>query len=225
MHFEVPKSKFASIREFFGEYSMIVVSILTALALEFAAESLHHRHRAEQARKNMDAELQANLVGIRNARKANEVEAKVLADLAQKLADDIVNKLPDAEIVARFKKNADGKFNLLLRIPEPRHDAWDTAVASQAASWIAPDVFLKYSKTYTDQRGLPAMVRGNKTTLLDGARMVDVLTDLQLGTVAPRDLMHTVAQMAAVHGIADKLLENSEKHTSKIFPELANAKS
>ena len=38
MHFEVPKAK--KFKEFGGEYVMIVISILTALALEAAVEQI-----------------------------------------------------------------------------------------------------------------------------------------------------------------------------------------
>jgi hypothetical protein len=47
MHFEVPKAK--KFKEFGGEYVMIVISILTALALEQGLEALHHRHLAHEA--------------------------------------------------------------------------------------------------------------------------------------------------------------------------------
>ena len=47
MHFEVPKSK--SLREFGGEYLMIVISIATALGIEHMVQTVHHRHKAEEA--------------------------------------------------------------------------------------------------------------------------------------------------------------------------------
>ena len=46
MHFEVPKVKMHSLREFLQHYLMIVLSILTALGLEQWIEGAHHRHAA-----------------------------------------------------------------------------------------------------------------------------------------------------------------------------------
>ena len=59
MHFEVPKA--SSFKEFGGEYLMIVISIITALALEHGVQTLHHRHLAHEAGTRIDAEIQANV--------------------------------------------------------------------------------------------------------------------------------------------------------------------
>jgi hypothetical protein len=223
MHFEVPKSKFATVREFFGEYAMIVVSILTALALEFAAEQWHRAHRAAQARANMDAELKANVQAIHAARAFNKTEAKLLRELFDTLSEDILAGKPDAQIIERFKTKADGKFNLLLQVPEPLHDAFDTAVASQAASWIPQDQFMRYSKVYTQQRSLRADITNHRLLLLNGSQMVDVKFGLMLGMVQPKDLLHSLGQMIVQHGVTENKLAVVEQQFSKVFPELAPA--
>lgn len=218
MHFEVPKGKLGSLREFMGEYSMIVVSILTALALEYAVERWHRAHRAEEAAVNMEAEIRANLQGISAARKANQKEAAQLNHLQEMLEADLAARQPDAEIVRRFRAEAKDSFTLQLQVTMPRHDAWDAAVANQSASWIAQDRFLQFSKAYTAERSVPELVSSNMATLLNGPRMVDILTDLGRGAVDPRELLHTVAQMRAVHGIADAVMESAERKVAAVFP-------
>lgn len=223
MHFEVPKSKFASVREFFGEYAMIVVSILTALALEFTVEQWHHAHRAAEARANMDAEIKANLLNIRAVRQANKETSKLLEQLFDSLSSDILAGLPDAQIVDHFKKQADGRFGMQFRMPEPVHDAFDTAVASQAASWIAQDAFLHYSRVYTRQRGLVSDLDQHTAVLLDGPQVLNARTDLMLGSVKPRELLYAVQRMLVLHQIVDGHLEAVDKQVDKEFPALLPA--
>ena len=45
---------------------MIVLSILTALGLEAWIEHTHHRHAAEVAGAQIEAEIRANLEGVRS---------------------------------------------------------------------------------------------------------------------------------------------------------------
>lgn len=72
MHVEVPKKgALASFKAFAGEYAMIVVSILTALALEHAAQSWHRSHLAHEAERRIEAELAENLKELREAREHN----------------------------------------------------------------------------------------------------------------------------------------------------------
>ncbi len=223
MHFEVPKGKLGSLREFMGEYAMIVVSILTALALEYGVERWHRAHRAEESAVNMEAEIRANLQNLTAARLANQKEAALLTHLLEVLEADLAAKQSDAAIVQHFRAEAKDNFTLQLQVTTPRHDAWDAAVANQSASWIAPDRFLKFSKAYTAERSVPELVGGNMSTLLNGPKMIDILTDLDRGVVDPRELLHTVAQMRAVHGIADAVMANAEHKVLAVFPAAAPA--
>ena len=49
MHFELPRVRIHSMKDFIKHYLMIVLSILTALGLEAWIEHAHHAHAAEAA--------------------------------------------------------------------------------------------------------------------------------------------------------------------------------
>ena len=70
MHVELPKAK--KFKEFGGEYVMIVISIITALGLEHAVQSYHHRHLAHEASVRIEAELRSNLAELDDAITHNE---------------------------------------------------------------------------------------------------------------------------------------------------------
>ena len=74
MHFEVPKSK--KLKEFGGEYVMIVISILTALALEHAVQTIHHKHLAHEAADKIEAELRLNAKDVQTVLAHNESDLK-----------------------------------------------------------------------------------------------------------------------------------------------------
>ena len=69
MHFEVPKAK--SFKEFGGEYLMIVVSIVTALALEHGVQTWHHHRIAAEAAAKIDQELREDAGNVAEVAKHN----------------------------------------------------------------------------------------------------------------------------------------------------------
>ena len=60
MHIHKPKP-LHGVREFSSEISVIVVGILIALGLEQTVESLHWRHKVEQAELRLRADLQYDI--------------------------------------------------------------------------------------------------------------------------------------------------------------------
>ena len=60
MHVHLPKVPH-SWREFFKEYAIIVLGVLTALALEQMVESVHERHLAREAEEAIQQELHENI--------------------------------------------------------------------------------------------------------------------------------------------------------------------
>jgi hypothetical protein len=61
MHIHLPKKVPHSWREFFKEYAIIVLGVLTALGLEQMVESVHERHLAHEAEDAIRQELQENI--------------------------------------------------------------------------------------------------------------------------------------------------------------------
>ena len=65
MQVEHPHAPPASLREFIRQYAMIVLSILTALALERAVIDLHDRGAARDSRVRIEAEIAGNLAELK----------------------------------------------------------------------------------------------------------------------------------------------------------------
>src|SRR5579859_4221154 len=126
MHFEVPKVKMHSLREFLQHYLMIVLSILTALGLEQWIEHTHHRHAAEQASAQIDAELRSTLNDIQGAIDLDEKKLQPLETLDAAINDDVRKGLSDAEINKHIREQSKS-FALAINWPAFNSQAWDVA--------------------------------------------------------------------------------------------------
>jgi cell division protein ZapA (FtsZ GTPase activity inhibitor) len=60
MHLEPLEKLPRSVREFLSHYAMIVLSILTALALEQLALGIEHRHEGARAKEEVEQEIASN---------------------------------------------------------------------------------------------------------------------------------------------------------------------
>lgn len=200
MHLELPKARLSSLRDFAKHYLMIVLSILTALGLEAWIERTHHRHAAAETSARIDAEIRANLAEIRTAMAQDARQEKELGQLRDRLVQDFKAHTPDPVIVQHILAQTTGTsgFNLNLRWPTLRHEAWDVAVADQSASWIEPAQMQRYSAAYATQRDTVSGLGADLALTMNGPRLVDTLTDLRIGAVQPREFLHVVGQMAAI---------------------------
>jgi hypothetical protein len=224
MHFEVPKSKFASIKEFAGEYLMIVVSIGTALALEHAVQTIHHRHLAEEAAARMEAEIRYNIaeiekIGAHNLSKGQELERQ-----RETLTKDILGKTPEHLAVQHFATASKGELHLSLQWPSLKHEAWDVAVANQSASWMAPEVLQRYSSAYAAVRDMQASTT-TSMAFLSGPQMIKTMTDFQLGSVAPHELMYTINQMIGSYELVNGMMRDVKAELKKALPAQQAAKA
>ncbi|WP_377704529.1 hypothetical protein [Pseudoduganella sp. UC29_71] len=208
MHFEVPKAGLKTVKEFLGEYSMIVVSILTALALEHAAQSWHHNHRAHDAEQQIEAELRVNLEELHSVTEANSKQLQHLTKLRKALREDIKAKVADKEVASHLLEATNRSFGLNLKTPTLRREAWEVAVASQAASWMSPALLQRYSALYAQQRDTMDSVNTNTQLTLSGPFMLNTLSDMELGKVDPAALYHTLRQMeSTIDGVQGNLVE------------------
>jgi hypothetical protein len=199
MHVELPEITLESLKDFMKHYLMIVLSILTALGLEAWIEHAHHRHAAEVASEQIDTEIRANLGEVRKALETDTRQADVLAHLRDTLEQDLKNKASDADIQQQILTQIRGfNFNLNLSWPTLRQEAWNVAVANQSASWIDSKRMYRYSAVYAEQRDVAVSLTNNLQVIINGPRMIDVMTDLRSGIVQPRDLLHVVVQMEAM---------------------------
>ena len=146
MHAELPKKgALASLKAFSAEYTMIVISILTALGLEHAATAWHHKHQAHQAAERIEAEVSTTLKDLRHNIEQNEPDLKKLAalqDYVQEVLEESASKTGQAKtdyeqaIKPQLKQRLDEDLKIAVSIPTFQREAWEVAVASLAASWM-----------------------------------------------------------------------------------------
>jgi hypothetical protein len=196
MHFEVPKAK--SIREFAGEYVMIVISIATALALEHTVQTVHHHRLAEEAAHSMQQELRATVAELDVSVQDNQKEIERLSKLRKALQDDIEQKLPERQTMEHMKQMSNHKLDINLHLPSVKHEAWDVAVASQAASWMAPAELQRYSSAYAAIHDSKQLVETG-VNFMAGTQFTKALSDLQISAVSPRDMHYILTSLLISH--------------------------
>jgi hypothetical protein len=179
MHIEPPAHAPQTLKDFAKHYLMIVLGILTAVGIEQAIESGHHRALAAQATAHIDEELRANLSEARSVLADNEKRMAAL-----KAAEAAVEN--DARQNDTSVETYRARFNALkigMGMPELRRDAWDAAIASQALTYVEPGRVRRFSAGYSAQRDLMATLiataaLGNWPGLLQAANV-----DARLGKV------------------------------------------
>ena len=204
MHFEVPKSK--KLKEFGGEYVMIVISILTALALEHAVQAIHHKQLAHEASEKIEAELRLNAKDVREVLAHNETDLKEIKRVRAELLQGIRDKVADDALMARFKSDWKGGLVLSITVPTLRHEAWDAAVANQAVTWIPDEQLQRYVTAYADIRDVQMLSTGG-TSFIDGPRMMDTMSALETGRATPQQMLGALAQVRSAYGSIDGNLQ------------------
>lgn len=193
MHFEVPKAK--KFKEFGGEYVMIVISILTALALEHAVQTWHHRHLAHEASEKMQIELKQNIRDIKEVLQFNEPKERALEQVQQQMLAAIRAKTSDAELMRRFEQEWKPAVRMSFQRPSLSREAWETAVANQAVTWMPRETLQRYAHAYGWIRDTGAFSAGGLQSFLDGPRLRDVMSNVQMGSSNPQEIFRAVNQL------------------------------
>lgn len=209
MHVEVPKSK--NWKEFSGEFLMIVVSILTALLLEYVVETVHHQHKVHDAAERMDAELRQNLKQIQDVVKHNEGKIAALTAVQATMRASLRNHDTNEAIIQRFGNDVNHKFEMSIRYPTLRREAWETAVADQSVTWMPRAELEHYATAYSAMRDVSAMFAGGSIHLLDGPRLVDAISDLETGNGDAKTIFRANNQLMMAYGSIDAILRSLEK--------------
>ena len=221
MHFEVPKSK--KLKEFGGEYVMIVISILTALALEHAVQTIHHKHLAHEAAEKIEAELRLNAKEVQNVLTHNEGNLKEVERVRAELLKGMRDKVADDALLAHFKTDWKGGITLGIQLPTLRHEAWDAAVANQAVTWMPDEQLQRYVTAYANMRDTQAVTGPGSANFLDGPRMMDMLSDLDTGIATPHQMLRTLTQIRSAYGSVDGNLDGLLKSLPKADAAVASA--
>ena len=150
MHVEPLEKLPRSVREFLSHYSMIVLSILTALALEQVALRLEHRHEGQRAREEIEQEIAANRAAV---------EKSLALTHANSEAWDALLKRSVAEVKAGQGTNESRVATLreaatLFRdaLPSLKTTAWDAAISDHSVNYLGHDQLSRYSEIYASQR-------------------------------------------------------------------------
>ena len=204
MHFEVPKAK--TFKEFGGEYLMIVVSILTALALEHAVQSWHHRHLAHEASEKMTVELRENVKEVNAVLAFNEPKRLALEQASNQMLAAIRAKTGDAELMRRFEQEWQSAVRLNIQRPSLRHEAWEAAVANQAVTWMPRSDLERYASVYGFIRE-SGTVANSMQPFLDGPRLRDVMSNVQMGSANPQEIYRAAKQLLDVYDNVDANLK------------------
>jgi hypothetical protein len=211
MHLELPKMRLHSLKDFSKHYLMIVLSILTALGLEAWIERTHHQHAAETASQRIEAEIRTNLGDTREALQRDTAQLKRLHDIREVVIADLKARTMDEGIKQHILALTKDHFDLGLRFPTLRHEAWDVSVANQSASWIEDERMRLYSAVYANQRDAVTAMTENTTILMNGSGLVNTIVDLQTNDVQPREFLHVISQMIAMQQQTVNTLGDLEK--------------
>jgi hypothetical protein len=175
---------------------MIVISILTALGLEHLITSHHHVRAAEQAQRQIVAELRTNLEEVRSAREQNAERLKPLVALETSLKQDLQAGASKATINQHLLAQVKGHLYFGFILPTLRHEAWDVVVANQAATHIEAGALWRYSAAYASQRESMALANQSSSALLNGPRLFDAMTDLELQKADPLEVLRVLRQVS-----------------------------
>ncbi len=211
MHFEVPKAK--TLKEFGGEYLMIVISIATALALEHGVQTLHHRHLAHEAAVKIDAEIQVNVLELDKALNHNNDQLKKMQAAREQLLAGIKDKADDHILVTQLMQQH--KLGLSMMTPSLRREAWEVAVASQAVSWMPQQQLERYSGIYASMRDVHSISNGGSNNFLNGAAMLNTFSDIQMGEGDPKAVYRTLTQMISAYSNTDGNLQELRDKLAK----------
>jgi hypothetical protein len=221
MHFEVPKSK--KLKEFGGEYVMIVISILTALALEHTVQAIHHKQLAQEASEKIEAELRRNAKEVSQVLVHNESDLKEIQRVRAALLQCIRDKVPDGELMARFKTDWKKGVVLSINTPTLRHEAWDASVANQAVTWMPDEQLQRYVTAYAGIRDAQALAAIGGTNFIDGPRVLNTLSDVETGEATPRDMLRILSQIRSGYSNVDGNLQTLLKTLPKDDAVVASA--
>lgn len=211
MHFEVPKAK--TLKEFGGEYLMIVISIATALALEHGVQTLHHRHLAHEAAVKIDAEIQTNVHELDEALNHNNEQLKKIQAAHEQLLAGIKDKVDGQLLIKQLAQQH--KLGLSIMSPSLRREAWEVAVASQAVSWMPQQQLERYSGIYANMRDVQSITSSGGNNFLNGAGMLNTISDIQMGEGDPKAVYRMLSQMISAYASTDGNLKELRNNLAK----------
>src|SRR4029077_17926052 len=121
------------------EVALIAVGVFLALWANNWHEDREHRAQARAALHNFAAEMETNRQAIQQNRAYHET-------FARELHEFLTSKEPASEDRLNKSVHFEGMRPVIFE-----HTAWDLALATQALSYLDPDLAFDISKVYTKQ--------------------------------------------------------------------------
>ena len=191
MHFEGPHSPPGGLRQFLQQYAMIVLSILTALALERVAIGWNNHANARQSRTRIEAELARNVADLKQSEQRNAENVQTARDVAKALFKLVrAGKPNDAAMMDAARPMFS---HITFSAPTWQRSAWDSAIADQSASHLPPADANRYAEIYASEKDMEDTTQW----LLSGdwlSRETEAAIDYQLGQVDGRKMLALVAR-------------------------------
>lgn len=156
MHVEPLEKLPRSVREFLSHYSMIVLSILTALALEQVALRLEHRHEGQRAKEEIEQEIASNQQQALESLKATEQNAKAWEAVLRRTLAQVKDGSGTNESRVAALREAGALFSDAM--PSLKTTAWDAAISDHSVNYLAHDDLTRYSQLYAIQRSMTQAV-------------------------------------------------------------------
>lgn len=218
MHLEPLEKLPRSVREFLSHYAMIVLSILTALALEQAALAIEHRHEGARARQEIEQEIESNRRTVEESLAATrqfeqDWQAMLMRTAAQLKAGQSTND-------SRLAVLAEARHRFGDAAPALKTTAWDAAVADHAVNYLDHADLTRYSQTYALQRffsqAIWDTVRDNAASSSAGISLpvftgtADALPTLTLLNARVRALGIMVSQLAQLDAALKGQVESGD---------------
>ena len=121
------------------EVALITIGVFLALWANNWHEDREHRAQARAALRNFAGEIELNLQAMQRNRQYHET-------LARELQEFLASKEPASDVRFAQSVHFEGLRPVIFE-----HTAWDLALATQALSWLEPDLAFDISKVYTQQ--------------------------------------------------------------------------
>lgn len=157
-----PEHPITGRREFFVHLATITVGLLIALALENAAEAVHHHFQRHEAEEKIRAEIRTNLAGLKKNTATFEEERQAMKQL-----------------IATLRGIQEGKPLELTSMKVSFHEeeipdaAWRTASSTGVLEHMPYDEVEAFADAYREQALLQTMLQRTLEDYLELTPMLD----------------------------------------------------
>lgn len=207
--FDIRRIQVHTLKEFFKEFAMIVIGILTAITIEHQYTQSHKRHLAELAAKQVHNEIASNLKSVDESLKMNKQAILGFNELEGKIVKALESTSDREKLNANLEQIMDGHYSIGVSAVEPAQDAWDAAIASQAVTQMHAKELQAFSKLYAKQRVMNNDLLVFQQGMRNGLwmRWNGVITDLQFHRVDGIELLKVLREFVGGLDVLNKKMQ------------------